>query len=110
MEMCLTSTNFTLKKKFTAVHLVKGFFLWIFFFVDFFPACFLFCFVFDVQASRKLGAGLSCLYLFGVPGRGVVPGLCGRERGSPAGGGRSGAAGRDQGRRGAQRGGRRVPV
>lgn len=65
MEMCLTSTNFTLKKKFTAVHFVKGL-LFSFFVVFFSCLCFFFLFVcllacllacFYVQVSLKFNVG-----------------------------------------------------
>lgn len=63
MEMCLTSTNFTLKKKFTAVHFVKGL-LFSFFVGYFFPVCVFFfrlfvCLLafFYVQVSLKFNVG-----------------------------------------------------
>lgn len=67
MEMCLTSTNFTLKKKkFTAVHFVKGL-SFSFFVVFFFPVCVFFfvvvvclfacLLVFYVQVSLKFNVG-----------------------------------------------------
>lgn len=90
MEMCLTSTNFTLKKNVYSSAFCKRFvvffFCWVFFFVGFF---FLFVFfflllsflgllacLFYVQGEFKIQCwGLSCLYFFGVPRGGIVPGL-----------------------------------
>lgn len=117
--MCLTSTNFTLKKKFTAVHFVKGL-LFSFFVGFFFPVCVFFffrlfvclfaCFFLCTGEFKIQCWGLSCLYFFGVPRGGIVPGLWVCEWSSPARGGRSGAAGWYERRRRAQRCGRRVPV
>lgn len=82
MEMCLTSTNFTLKKKFTAVHFVKGllfsFFVGFFFLfvVFFFFVCLFACLLVLCTGEFKIQCwGLSCLYFFGVPRGGIVPGL-----------------------------------
>lgn len=70
------------KKKFTAVHFVKGLFFvfhffvcFVFFFFCLFCCCRCCLFVLYTGDFKIPCWGLSCLYFFGVPRGGVVPGL-----------------------------------